>query len=307
MSVLWMQRAGSGLDRPRAMVFGPDGNLYVASRTSGNVLRFDGASGDFIDEVISNGTAALDDPWGLTFDNSGHLYVSRVAGNEVLRFDAATFAFVDRLAIGTSGTLSHPTSLAMSPGGDLLIANQVSYEIRSYSAGVTVSLSAPSNQVITTDYTTADGTATSSDYSPIGGTLTFAPGETSKKILLTAKDDLDVESDETFSVLLSNPTGDATIDDGTAAVTIMDEDASRQIAIDNVTITEGDDALHFKGMFVQARSGGLNGANSMVYGPDGNLYVVSLNTGEVLRYDGFTGAVHGRFCSAVDWWSEWST
>src|SRR4051794_186014 len=47
----------------------------------------------------------------------------------------------------------------------------------------TVRLSAASNQTITVAYATADGTATAgSDYQSASGTLTFAPGETSKTV-----------------------------------------------------------------------------------------------------------------------------
>lgn len=43
------------------------------------------------------------------------------------------------------------------------------------------------------------------------GTLTFAPGETSRTITIAAQGDTLVEPDESFSLLLSAPTGGATI------------------------------------------------------------------------------------------------
>ena len=89
-----------------------------------------------------------------------------------------------------------------------------------------VSLSETSSQDVTVRYATANGTALSgSDYTADGGTLTFAPGETTKNILLVAIDDIDMESTETFTVNLSNPTGGGvTIADAQAVATIIDDD-----------------------------------------------------------------------------------
>jgi hypothetical protein len=53
--------------------------------------------------------------------------------------------------------------------------------------------------------------------------LTFQPGETSRTISVSIKGDRKREADETFSVNLSNAVG-ATIDDGVATVTILNDD-----------------------------------------------------------------------------------
>jgi hypothetical protein len=69
----------------------------------------------------------------------------------------------------------------------------------------TVSLSAPSGQTVTVNYSTAPGTATAgSDYQAQTGTLTFAPGETSKTITILVYGDKTKEADETFFVNLSD-------------------------------------------------------------------------------------------------------
>jgi hypothetical protein len=52
------------------------------------------------------------------------------------------------------------------------------------------------------------------------------------------------------------------------------------------------------GNFVTSSSGGLNGAIGVEFGPDGNLYVASLNTDIIERYNGMTGAPLGDFVSA---------
>jgi hypothetical protein len=52
--------------------------------------------------------------------------------------------------------------------------------------------------------------------------------------------------------------------------------------------------------FVPVGSGGLDGATSLLFGPDGNLYVTSRVTDQVLRYNGTTGAFMGVFATGGD-------
>ena len=51
------------------------------------------------------------------------------------------------------------------------------------------------------------------------------------------------------------------------------------------------------GDFVPPGSGGLDGAQSLAFGPHGNLFVSSANTDSVLQYGGSSGAFLGAFAS----------
>jgi hypothetical protein len=89
---------------------------------------------------------------------------------------------------------------------------------------VAVTLSSGSSQAITVSYRTVAGTAKAKeDYTATSGTLTFQPGETSRTISVSIKGDRKREANETFSVQLSNAVG-ATIEDGSATVTILNDD-----------------------------------------------------------------------------------
>src|SRR5581483_5496631 len=70
------------------------------------------------------------------------------------------------------------------------------------------------------------------DYTAEAGTVAFAPGQTSRLILLATVDNGVVEGNTTFTVQLSNPTGGATIAAGTAVVTILDGDATKFFVVD---------------------------------------------------------------------------
>jgi hypothetical protein len=105
------------------------------------------------------------------------------------------------------------------------------------SATFTVTLSAPSSQPITVAYSTGNGSATAgSDYQAISGTLTFAPGETTKTINVPVVGDRLPEPNESFVVNLSGATN-ATIVDGQGVGTIVDDEP--RIAISDVTKSEG--------------------------------------------------------------------
>jgi PKD repeat protein len=103
-----------------------------------------------------------------------------------------------------------------------------------------VTLMAASSRPVTIDYATAAGTATAgSDYSPVSGTLTFAPGESSRVISVTVFGDTLHEADESLSLALSNPVN-ASI--GTAAGTgvITNDDAAPTVSVDSPWVYEGD-------------------------------------------------------------------
>jgi hypothetical protein len=75
------------------------------------------------------------------------------------------------------------------------------------SIALTVNRSGDTSGAATVKYTTADGTATERrDYITAIGTLSFAPGESSKNVVALINDDSYVEGPETFTVTLSNPT-----------------------------------------------------------------------------------------------------
>ena len=104
----------------------------------------------------------------------------------------------------------------------------------------TVTLSAASNQTVTVDYATADGTAAApGDYTATSGTLTFAPGVTSRTVSVAVQGDTRNEANETFFVNLSAPSN-ATIADGQGRGTILDNDTTLPtLSINNVNVTEG--------------------------------------------------------------------
>ncbi|MEQ8770833.1 MAG: NHL repeat-containing protein [Phycisphaerales bacterium] len=154
----FIEVGSGGLAGGRAMRFGPDGNLYVNSAATDEVLRYDGTTGAFLG-VAADG---FDGPVGLTFapngnlfigaaltnqamefnssgelvrtytapgfgqatgvlvDDDGVLYVAQSVSNSVLRFDTATGAFIDEFI---SGGLNIPIGMTFMPDGNLLVGS----------------------------------------------------------------------------------------------------------------------------------------------------------------------------------------
>jgi hypothetical protein len=78
---------------------------------------------------------------------------------------------------------------------------------------VPVALSSPSDQTVTVEWRTvhvpgapADQAHPTSDYTPTSGTVTFAPGETSKTVAVAVNGDALVEPDEYLVVSFHDPT-----------------------------------------------------------------------------------------------------
>src|SRR6185503_16235324 len=90
----------------------------------------------------------------------------------------------------------------------------------------TVTLSAAYDQAVTMSYRTLDGTATTgdSDYIAKTGTLTFAPGETTKTITIEVNGDNKKESNETFYLDLFGNSSNSLFTKNRGIGTILNDD-----------------------------------------------------------------------------------
>ncbi|MDZ4821102.1 MAG: Calx-beta domain-containing protein [Planctomycetota bacterium] len=131
-----------------------------------------------------------------------------------------------------------------------------------------VVLSQASSQSVTLQYATVNGTATAgTDYTATSGTLTFAPGETSKSIAVPVIRDLLAESTEVFTLKLSNVSG-ATFNKSDAIATIQDDDSGNApvptVSIGNSTVTEGNSGTSMS-RFTVTLSAPANGPVVVLY------------------------------------------
>jgi uncharacterized repeat protein (TIGR01451 family) len=133
-------------------------------------------------------------------------------------FGATNVALLD--SVGT-GTIIDDDPL---PSLRVLDANFVERNTTS-TQFVTVELSAVSGLTVNVGYASSSGTAISgSDFVAAPGTLTFSPGTVTRTIPVNVLGDTNDEGNEYFSILLNNPLR-ASIGDGTAVVTLLNDDA----------------------------------------------------------------------------------
>jgi hypothetical protein len=112
------------------MAFGPDGNLFVMSDRTQQVLRYDGTSGAFID-IFADAIGGTDRVVDLQFNHAGDLLVMTrdeavprpTHGSIVWKYDGPTVAFIDvHVPAGASGLL-RGNEMIIGPDGDLYISN----------------------------------------------------------------------------------------------------------------------------------------------------------------------------------------
>ena len=183
--------------------------------------------------VVVNG-ASITSVQALTEDGlqNAQIFVLEPDGNEDI-----TFTLVANVACASGGICSGTgTPITQVPSAHTIPAKQTAMASQLSVADATageeddstidfvVTLDPASDESVTVDYATANGSASSgSDYTATSGTLTFNAGETSKTIQVSIIDDTVVDDNETLTVTLSNASG-AEISDGQATGAITDGD-----------------------------------------------------------------------------------
>lgn len=166
----------------------------------------------------------------------------------------------------------------------------------------TVTLSSAQATPVTVNYYTLDGTASPpSDYTSTTGTLTFAPGETSKTITVLVNGDTTVEGNETFTVNLWGQTAGVLMADSQGVGTIVNDDTAPPPPSDKCPGYESSAGNHILGTpgddIIYGTNGndiicGLGG-NDVIYGQDGNDTILGNDGDDVLRGGNGRDTIYG--------------
>jgi len=253
-------------------------DLLVASSATNSVLRYDGATGDFLGEFVAAGSGGLEKPVGIVFGPDDNLYVSMNGGTEprVLRYDGATGDFLGPFtAVMPDGI----RIIVFGPDGNLYGAT-----------GGTVFR--------------ADGTTGAS----LGTFVDLGLGELTSGVTFGPDGNLYVGNFFANQVLRRDATtGDIDVfaevpivgSAGHAGLTTFGPDGNLYVGLyerNDIWVFDGTTGASL-GSFIPAADPHPQAPWILIFGPDANLYVASSSTDEVLRYNGTTGAFIDVFAS----------
>jgi hypothetical protein len=211
------------------------------STASGRTISLDFATANGTALAGSDYTAAAGN-LSFTPGSTSRTISVAVLGDTV---DEANETFVVDLSNGTNVTIADTQGMGTisdDDGAPAISINDVTVtegNAGTVNAVFVATLSAASGLSVSTDYATANGTATSgSDYTAGSGTLVFGPGVLTQSITVVVSADTVDELNETFFVNLTNP-ANATLLDGQGLGTITDDDTAPVLSINDVTVTEG--------------------------------------------------------------------
>lgn len=188
----------STMNRPRAVAFDNQGNLWVADTGNNRVLRFnagilDGLNPeadlvlgqlDFISSAVNQGSTVgvnangFDTPAGVAFDSRNNLYVSDFNNARVLKFSAPVTAgsaaavvfgqpgFTTRgvPAQASASTLAGPAGLCVDSSGNLYVSVPRDNRVLVFSSSTVVSGSAARDQLGQVDFTSTQANPSSFPY-----------------------------------------------------------------------------------------------------------------------------------------------
>jgi WD40 repeat protein len=120
------------LHNPSGLLFGPDGNIYVANAdpATSNIVYFD-PSGNYLGVYAQLST--MGGATGMVFGPDGKLYIGTRFSNGVVRTDGSTIT--DFVTAG-SGGLNRTAGLVFGPDGNFYVGSQTSNNILKFN-GIT--------------------------------------------------------------------------------------------------------------------------------------------------------------------------
>jgi hypothetical protein len=247
--------------RATAAVNGNPDTFLTLFGPNGVVILNDDDSGGGQNSRIPGGTSSL--PLGLP-----GTYLIEVTAFSTSQTGSYSLALTTDSAVTNSVQLSQPAYTVGEGAGFL---NVPVTRTGDTSAAATVNF-ATSDVAGLTNCTVANGNASERcDYATTVGTLRFAPGETSKGIIIPIVNDALIEGNETFTITLNGATG-VSLGTSSATITIVENDSTpaAQNPIDDITFFVTQQYIDFLGRLPDA-TGLANWVTTLSACPNGGF------------------------------------
>lgn len=196
-------------------IYGPNNGTITVINTPTNRVFLQSTADDLRVQILDDAT--------IEGDENFNLELVLPNGNDIF------FLGGENIALGTAlGRSMANLTIAdddITPGVLGFSSPEYTVNENGITATITVTRTNGSTGGVTVQYATSNGSAIAgADYTARSGTLNFASGQTNRTFTIPITDDTAVESDETVNLRLFNPTGDATLGQTNATLTIVDND-----------------------------------------------------------------------------------
>lgn len=241
---------------------------WVVSAGSDNVLRYNSQTGSFIASLLEVPTGGFSFRSDAILSHSQQLFF--IAFSNVLAFDRQTNAVrrvIDRSALSSN----FPVHLAFQGNDTLLVNNGLgTSNIESFS------LLATGNQ----KDDTISNAAVWRDFVVVDGNRLITAERNTNRLLSFSVDNLTAAPQILSTQGLNKPEHIA-----------VDHNANMFVTnAGSKDLSKFDSDGNFLGVFITAGRGGLSQPGCLTIGPEGNIYICSTDTDQVLKYDGLSGA-----------------
>lgn len=248
--------------------------LLVSGFDSDNVVRFDAASGTFIDELVAPGVGGLSRAEGISFAPDGSLLVNSFGSSQVLRHDGETGAFK-----GVFASIASPTGL--------VVRNGLAY-VGSFSGeGLVNRYDATTGSFVDTFVKAGSGSLS------LAHGLAFGPD--GNLYVSDVGNDRVSRYDGTTGAFLGVFASGGGLDNPTGLAFGPDGDLYIASNLTNSVLRYDGTTGAFDGALVPAASGGLVDSHGLLFRSDGRVYV---SGGAVRRYDATAGDFIDVFASS---------
>lgn len=280
MHSLRLMTAGSGLVglliASTGFAQAPLQDMLVSSRGTNAVVRFDGATGAFVDVFIPPGTAGLDRTQEVILDNDGDLLVTGRGNSTILRYSRRTGEPMGSFSSGYS--LDAPTKIKRGPDGHLYVSQwgdrrgQTTVAVFDGATGAFIREATPNLNLPMDLHWDASGTLHVVSFGS-RDVRRFASDGTQIDIFIPPSPNLQGPVN-----LWADSNGDLLIADWSSGA-IRRYDAQT-------------------GAFIGTMTSGLQNVEGHDIGPDGALYVGEWGANRVQRLDATSGQILGVFAAA---------